>query len=675
MTPLKIFLCDLTYDTVTLSTEAFPLNVGYIASYTKQLFHENVEISLFKYIEKLEIALENSTPDIIGFSNYAWNRGINKEFSKIFLEKNPNGIVVWGGPNFPPDFPSQLNYFKKFPLDIYVPIEGEIGFSNIVERGLKVSSNSELRKIILNSTIPGCISRLNNGEIKTEFSENRIKNLDEIPSPYTTGLLDEFFDGKLSPMIQTNRGCPFSCTFCVDGSDSVNQINQFTTKRVSDELHYISNKVKSNTHSLLISDLNFGMYPKDMEICDTIQEIQNKKNFPQYVKVTSGKNRPDRIREAIKKLGDSTAMTLSVQSLNEEVLSNIKRQNISSEKLIELAPSLREQGLSTTSEIILGLPGETYETHLQTVKDILRANIDQVFIYTMMLLDGSELNTPEERKKWGFKTKFRILPRDFIKLKNGKIVLEIEEVVVGSNTLTFDEYLELRLFAFLVYITQSTPPYQALFKFLKNYGLENFDLVFKLIKNVNLASQNLQKLFNEFTKATIDELWDSEEEIESFYQDHSEYQKLLDGNVGQNLLFYYRALCVSECMADFTNFVLTITRELFKEKQISYSEDEFLSISNYCMGMCHNIFGDDRMKTNPEFLFKYDILEWMKNGDSLLDSFRLNEQIKISFNLSSEQYKLVQDNLSIFGNNKIGRSQVIKVVRNSLLYRKPEIIR
>ena len=128
-------------------------------------------------------------------------------------------------------------------------------------------------------------------------------------------------------------------------------------------------------------------------------------------------------------------------------------------------------------------------------------------------------------------------------------------------------------------------------------------------------------------------------------------------------------------MADFTNFVLTNTRELFKEKQISYSEDEFLSISNYCMGMCHNIFGDDRMKTNPEFLFRYDILEWMKNGDSLLDSFRLNEQIKISFNLSSEQYKLVQDNLSIFGNNKIGRSQVIKVVRNSLLYRKPEIIR
>ena len=65
MKPLKIFLCDLTYDTTTLSTEAFPLNVGYIASYTKQLFGDDVEISLFKYIEKLENALETSTPDII----------------------------------------------------------------------------------------------------------------------------------------------------------------------------------------------------------------------------------------------------------------------------------------------------------------------------------------------------------------------------------------------------------------------------------------------------------------------------------------------------------------------------------------------------------------------------------------------------------------------------------
>ena len=35
-----------------------------------------------------------------------------------------------------------------------------------------------------------------------------------IPSPYLSGRLDQFLDGKLMPVIQTNRGCPFSCTFC-----------------------------------------------------------------------------------------------------------------------------------------------------------------------------------------------------------------------------------------------------------------------------------------------------------------------------------------------------------------------------------------------------------------------------------------------------------------------------
>tara|TARA_Y100000741_G_scaffold175535_1_gene133175 strand:+ start:3107 stop:5209 length:2103 start_codon:yes stop_codon:yes gene_type:complete len=672
--PLKIFLCDLTYDTTTLSTEAFPLNIGYIASYTKQLFGDDVEISLFKYIEKLENALETSTPDIIGFSNYAWNRNISTEMSKIFLQKNPNGLVVWGGPNFPQDYPSQINFVKKLPLDIYVPIEGEFGFSNIVRKALNIKSKEKFRNEMLTEAIPGCISKLNDGKIETLFSNDRLKNLDEIQSPYLTGILDEFFDGRLSPMLQTNRGCPFSCTFCVDGSTTVSQVNQFSTSRVDDELQYISKKVTSNMHSLLISDLNFGMYPKDQEVCSSIQNIQNETNFPRYVKVTSGKNRPDKISEAIKKLGDTTSMTLSVQSLNQQVLANIKRHNISSEKLIALSPTLREQGLQTVSEIILGLPGETYETILDTIRDILRANIDEIYIYTMMLLDGSELNTPKERNKWNFNTKFRILPRDFVKLKNGKVVLEIEEVVVGSNTLSFDEYVEVRLLALMVLITQITPSFQALFKFMKQYEIETFDLLFKMLKNIHLATPNLQKLFNDFKQSTIEELWNSKEEIETFYQDPKEYQKLLDGNAGQNLLFYYHASCVSECMIDFTNFVLETTSDLLEEKNIPNYQDEFSSISEYCLGICHNIFGDDRMETNPEFPIKYDIVNWLKIKDTSLKSFPFPENTRVTYKLTSEQFKELQDYLSIYGNNKVGRSQVIKIMNTKFLWRTPIII-
>ena len=326
--PLRIFLGDLTYDTVAISTESFPLNIGYIASYAQKQFGKQIKITLFKYIKKLESALESNPPDIIGFSNYAWNRQISKSMSKKFLEKNPNGLVVWGGPNFPADYNSQKQFFKNFPeIDVYVPIEGEFGFSNIIEKCLEKNHIENLRQNVLESKIPGCITKLNRGNLEFEFSENRVKQLDDIPSPYLNGILDEFFDGRLVPMIQTNRGCPFSCTFCVDGSDTVRKVNQFSSERVNDELQYIARNVPKNTHSLHISDLNFGMYSKDMQVCDDINKIQKQFNYPKFVKVTSGKNRQDHISQAIQKLGGSTYMHLSVQSLNDQILSNIKRDN------------------------------------------------------------------------------------------------------------------------------------------------------------------------------------------------------------------------------------------------------------------------------------------------------------------------------------------------------------
>ena len=64
--PLKIYLGDLTYDTVTISAESMPLNIGYVAAYCKKQFGNNVEISLFKYINDLEKAIRESSPDILG---------------------------------------------------------------------------------------------------------------------------------------------------------------------------------------------------------------------------------------------------------------------------------------------------------------------------------------------------------------------------------------------------------------------------------------------------------------------------------------------------------------------------------------------------------------------------------------------------------------------------------
>jgi len=384
--PLKIYLGDLTYDTVTISAESTPLNIGYVAAYCKKQFGNDVEISLFKYIKDLEKAIRESPPDILGLSNYVWGKNVSYEMINMMSEIDPDVLNVWGGPNFPIDFPSQEKFMKKFPkVDIYVPVDGEIGFSNIVEHALKADSKKDIKQKVLSKPIDGCVSRSTDGKLQYTIPVIRIKKLDEIPSPYTTGILDKFFDGKLAPMMQTNRGCPFHCTFCADGKDEVNQVNNFSIERVKEELDYIVKHKHKDTHNMIFSDLNFGMYPRDQEIAKYISDLQLKHGYPDFIYVSTGKNQKEKVINAIKTLKDSMPLWMSVQSLDKGVLKNIRRDNISTDHMLALYPAIKAANLQTRAEVILGLPGETHENHMTTLRELIRARMDEIQVHTCML--------------------------------------------------------------------------------------------------------------------------------------------------------------------------------------------------------------------------------------------------------------------------------------------------
>ena len=675
--PLKIYLGDLTYTTVTLATEAFPLNVGFIASYCKKLFGDAVEITLFKYIEDIDKAVNESPPDILGLSNYCWSHSVSYEIFKMCKKSNPNVITVWGGPNFPIDFPSQKKFMKQYPeVDVYVPTEGETGFSNIVSLILKLASLENASESIQKNPIEGCISRDDNGEIHYSIPTIRISSLNEIPSPYQNGMMDKFFDGKLTPMLQTNRGCPFHCTFCTDGRDETNKVNHFSIERVQSDIEYIAEHTPKNTHSLHISDLNFGMYPRDLEICESLAKIQQKFNYPKYIKCTTGKNQKDKIINAIKKLNNSLRVTMSVQSLDPDVLHNIRRDNISVDHMLALYPALKEANLQTTSEVILGLPGETFENHIQTLRDLVKARMDEIVVHTCMLLDGSEMGLPEERKKWEMKTKFRVLQRDFAELSNGKKVIEYEEVVVGSKTMTFEEYIELRVLAFIIFVTNQGIVFDAIQKLLREQEIDVFELYYGMLTSRNESSENTQNVIEQFKNDTIDELWDSPKELLENFQKDSEYKKLLDGEAGTNVIYHYKAVVISELMGDWTEHVIKSAHKLIQNSN-NYNEDlekQFESVANYCRGLSHNVLGQDRLETIPQYDFEYNIPTWLSPKNNLkLNNFKLEKKLKVSFEIDDEQYKMVQDNIDVYGHSRIGKSKTLKMLPNQKLWRRPLI--
>jgi tRNA A37 methylthiotransferase MiaB len=672
--PLKIYLGDLTYDTTSLSTDAFPLNVGYIASYCLKEFGTDVEISLFKYITELDKAVHESPPDILALSNYCWNQRVGQEFFSMVKKINPNTLCVWGGPNFPIDIPSQEKFMSEFPeVDVYVSIEGEIGFRNIVEIALQSKSKHELKDKVLSQPIDGCISRDKTGKLQYSIPVGRKNNLDEIPSPYKTGLMDKFFDGRLTPMIQTNRGCPFSCTFCTDGQDTVRKINNFSLERIAGELEYIGTKVAKNIHGLIISDLNFGMYTRDSQICDSIVDTQKKYDYPHYVSASTGKNSQEKIITAIESLKGSLQLMMAVQSMDNEVLTNIRRDNISVDRMMELAPAIKKSGLNTKSEVILGLPGETYQSHVNTIRDLVRAQMDEILIFTCMMLPGSEMATPESRKKWKLNTKFRILPRDFAQLSNGKKILEVEEVVIGSTTLSFEEYVELRLLSFIVFTTNREIVYTPLLKFLRENNIDVFELFFRMLKKIKTASMEIGKMVTGFTQSVRDELWDSPEEIQAHFQNENEYKKLLTGEAGINVLNNFRAVCTLN-MDDWTEYVLSIANDFIREKKSSDEtfSSQFYEIANFCRGLSHNPLGKDRLSTNLKFEFHYDIQSWLRDTTNIkLDQFMLQSPNMMDFIFTDEQYKIVQDTLDTYGKSISSVALALARISSHMLWRTP----
>ena len=81
-------------------------------------------------------------------------------------------------------------------------------------------------------------------------------------------------------------------------------------------------------------------------------------------------------------------------------------------------------------------------------------------------------------------------------LKSGKNVIETEEIVVGSDTLSFEEYVELRALSFVIYVTNIGIVYDSLLKFLRQNGIAIFDLYFQMMKQMDSAPPSVQKIFD-----------------------------------------------------------------------------------------------------------------------------------------------------------------------------------
>ena len=142
---LRVYLCDLTYDTIILVSDTIPLNVGFIGSYMKKIFGEKINLSLFKYPNDAIHAIKNNPPDMICLSTYSRNSNLSEYVASIAKKFNSNVITTQRRTNFPHESILQKAFLlSRLTTDIYTILEGEKSCSNIVQRVLESDNSVEL---------------------------------------------------------------------------------------------------------------------------------------------------------------------------------------------------------------------------------------------------------------------------------------------------------------------------------------------------------------------------------------------------------------------------------------------------------------------------------------------------------------------------------------------------
>jgi radical SAM superfamily enzyme YgiQ (UPF0313 family) len=508
-----IYLADLTHTGPVISSEVFPLGIGLLASYLLTAIPDQVDVKIFKFPSDLSTALEKETPQIMGFSNYSWNCNLSYEYAKKIKQRFPKTVLLFGGPNYGFTEEELDGFWKRYPLlDFYIIQEGERALADLVPKLISCDFDVNFLKHA-NLPLPNC-HYLKDGKLVKEESLPRIKSLDEIPSPYLMGLMDPFFDTKIIPMIHTMRGCPFKCTFCAEGALYYQKVAHHID--LEDELNYIAARVK-DTPILYLTDANFGMFKEDMGKARLIADIQKKYGYPKEVIVATGKNKKDRVLETASILGGTMFVTAAMQSTNETILKNIARTNISIDVLQTLAKTTKKNQTNTYGELILGLPGDSLESHSQSLRDLVNMGLSLIRMYQLILLPQTAMNTLESRKTYEMETLYRLMPRSFGQYNlydETLTAIEYEEVCIANKTMPFEDYLNCRELDLTVEILHNGSTFLEFWFLCDWLGYSWFDLLLSFYKKCKTFSPGLKELYDSFREDNKKGYWNSIEDLE-----------------------------------------------------------------------------------------------------------------------------------------------------------------
>jgi len=425
-----------------------PYSIGTIQAYSETIpgIKENFQFQemIFLREDPTEIVMNTQELSVAGFSCYLWNWEYNNALAKLIKAKFPQCLIVFGGPQVPD---VSDDFFIAHPyVDILVHHEGEFSFSDILLELL--SRKPDYTKI------PGLSVQVSDSQTLKTPARGRISDLSKLPSPYLSGTFDFLLDKQfvLNVCQETNRGCPYSCQFCDWGGSVHSKVVPIAEERILSEFEWFG---EHHAEYLFNCDANYGILPRDHNLVVKLVKIRDENSgYPKRFRMCTAKNSNDKIfgiAQILADAGMNKGASLSFQSMDDDTLEVIERKNIKIKEFGSLMDRYNKAGISTLTELILGLPGETYETSKKGISTLIDAQEDSINIYVnaCTVLPNSGMNRPSFVKQHGIKSvSIPILLAHSTPSEDS--IVEYNEMVVETATMKKEDWLRTFIFYLVV---------------------------------------------------------------------------------------------------------------------------------------------------------------------------------------------------------------------------------
>ena len=419
-------------------------------------------------------------PVYCAFSCYEWNEQYNLRLAKEIKTRYPNCFIQFGGPQV-----SIADYINLDYIDQIVLSEGEQTFVNT------------LRALLTNTAVQRIPEKV------------RMQTLNNLPSPYSSGvfnsLIEEYSDHYFSAVLETNRGCPFQCTFCDWGSLTYSKIKKFDLSRVEADLHWF---IKSRVINVMIADANFGIFAeRDMQIAKLIKKVCYG-SCVEYVGVTFTKNTTEQTFQIAKEMNPLVkAITISMQSMSDNTLKAIKRDNLKINNLKTQLSFAEKYNIPSYSEMIVGLPEETLDSWKTGLTDLIEAGQHyNIEIYSAILIRNSEMNSQVTKLKYKIKSS---PVYDFMQYSTNdddsmEAIKEISYIVQSTSTMSTDDIVQAHCYSWAIINTHIAGHSQIIAKYVRNVlGVSYRKFYDELYENL-IKSEHFKLEYEEFKNTHYD---------------------------------------------------------------------------------------------------------------------------------------------------------------------------